>query len=1830
MDYYCFMKQYGKKTIPSIQWISGKIVKTYSRVSNQGDHCHLMPGEEWVWDNYYLLQEWWRPFTPASKKASSRIRMQSYLAALYIVLCSEGQATEENIIRYADQYQEHRVLTLPELNVFPEMLRLCLLERIGELCEQLETIWREREQAKHVYLKFASLTDCSGRETDVLFANVETITPAFVDSLLRTASEVGTDTTLLRNSLSRRLAGSGKSIHDLIEAAHQTQIRVGVEMGNCIRSLAQLRDLHMEGILSRLNRVEQILNEDPEGVFSQMSRETKDEYIKQIYLEARCKRIRPTEEALRTLEEAKERTCHVGFCISGLAVPEQRHQRKYSVTGTLLWCFLCLLLPVVGPLLFIGRLLLSEFYRHHKSKQLKPRICPAMDFGGTIPKTIHVLFVMPALIPDLQRGQALLTQLNNMIPKGKSKNLHWALIGDLPEHTEAVKETDASLIRGMEEAVRKMNAKGDSFGLFYMRPRVFVKTEGNYSGRERKRGALLDFGKYLEDQIAEGAFPKIDYIITVDADSVMTYSAMVRLVEQMEHPLNRPVVDTSGSLPVVSRGHGLIAPCAAFYSADREVTPFASLMGGENGFSGYGGRVSEYYYDKTGLGIYSGKCIYVPDLYRLLLEDTFAPETLLSHDLIEGAILRAGYASEVRLYESFPRDVVSYLKRMHRWVRGDWQLLPYMGKKFRDGRGILRKNPISATYLEIMHNNLRASAAPVFAILLFFGGLFVVPKLSWIFFAVLMVYVFREFLMSFRMSALFRGCVELCILPEKAYRSLDAIVRTLYRVFRSKQHLLSWVTAQEAEKGRAKTLGAYYLCLKTTWGVGLLTCLSALLLPFEMGVTVLALGLVWCASPILFYLLGISKRKTNLQNGFPTLPAKQQGEVVRLARKIWAYYEDYAGAGDHSLPPDNVQFKPVYSVAHRTSPTNIGFMMVSTGISVEFGYISLEKACRHLGSVMDTLSQMDRLHGHLYNWYDTISLTPLEPVFVSSVDSGNLFACMLTTCGILEKNNAFWRAASFKERATRMYGGLCVLCDCINELTLPEFRLSDHPRKQFEQQLNNPETPEESLKVSWDLLLEAYALQGKPQSGENTEGALYRGKLAEFCQIYSAETLCAPSSGNVERVIAQIRTFCGAMDFSFLFNPAKGMFSVGYHVKEQKLSDSYYDIAVSEARLTGAVAAAKGDIPEEYFARLGRRRGDEGKGILLSWSGTAFEYLMPDLFLKPPEGALWDATAEMMLDIQMREGVRKGIPWGVSESCYNVMDLNMNYKYRAFGLPALSVQGKDEEACVVAPYASIMGIYRRPYAVLTNLQKFKEQGVAGIYGYYESVDYTKGREGIAACFMAHHLGMSLCGIANFALDNLVSDSFIKGAGMQALEIYAQEKKMKGYGVVGKGRRNASRVQSEQGDQAEIVCEAPEERNFDSDVPMVNILSNGRYTLVNDNLGFGRSTWGDVLLAQDGPRLYVGDGRNQFLCAGVFSPEKTAYQWNMQGGDVTQWICVSAEDDTQVHWMHFTKPPERYTVTAFSDLVLNARQAFDAHPAFSDLFIVTKALYEEGELLGLMAERRNRSPKDPPLCAFFGLFAGSGEIQTEFDTDLCKVFGRNNDTVLPISVAEQIPLSATVGAPITPCFAIRKTLSGGKQDLWLCMGIAPDEGTCRKRLLKYREMNAAKSAFELARTRTLVEREHVGLRIGEWRYFMDLARGLTHRKDDKNLSLENSDSSLWPYLPWNQLREKLYPFGVSGERPLITVMMRRLENSAGLEKIIRFWCMLGFRGYPVDLVVVAFDDGGYLSPIRDLADRLAQKALSGAMGIHGELVVVVPSEGRNVQPLIAASDLVFWM
>lgn len=1811
MDYYGFVKQYGNRSVPQAETLLMEVGRTYRRVSGlKGEH--LSPGEEWIFDNYYLLSEWWKDDKKPRIENRFKVYRQGYLIALYIVLCTKGKATKDNIVRYADLYQEYHALTIPELGVFPEMLRLSLLERIAYLCEQIESIAEENKRAQQLYNKFIALSNPEVRELDMLFTACGEITPAFVSALLKIASVDNNDTTSLRNGLARKLAGGGLSVQRLIETAHNTQIQIGGEMGSCFQSLSELRDLRIDAILSRLNRVEQILQEDPAGIFGKMARDTKHLYVEQIYRAAKKKKITPVEEALQVLEEAKRMNCHVGERISGLQEePKQPH--RPSVARTLLGMGICLLVPVLGPVIFLSYMTGKEIYRTFYIKRHRPRVLPAMDFGGRIPEQIRVMLVMPALLSDDKRGRMLLEQLRSLIPMGKASNLYCALIGDLPEHSSPEREEDQSIIESTKMACREFNQMYPDHPhyLYYIRKRVYCETQQNYAGRERKRGALLDFGAFLETQVAQGVIPEMHYVITIDADSVLTYSAMVRLVEQMEHPLNKPVVNVSGNLPIVEKGHGLIAPSAALYSGQKDTTGFSRFMGGESGFSGYGGRTSEYCFDKTGLGIYSGKGIYIPQLYRLILDAPFAPETLLSHDLIEGAFLRAGYASEVRLYESFPGDVIGYLKRMHRWIRGDWQLLPYMRCKFRDRKGILQRNPIHTTYLHIMHGNLQGSLAPIYALLLLLGGLCLFPMVGWGVLAFFFIYMFREFWLHPCVPALARCGLEVLLLPEKAYQSADAVVRTLYRVGHSRKNLLSWVTAKDTERNKPNCITKLYRKMPATFLLGAILVLLAFALPAGINVFALGLGIGWCFAPVLFYRLGQTRKElVNKQKG-KIISKGERHEIALIARKIWAYYEDYAVAGDHYLPPDNVQFKPVYSVAHRTSPTNIGFLILSTAIAAELGYISLTEAHSRLHHVMNTLEQMERFQGHLYNWYDTISLTPLEPRFVSSVDSGNLVACMLAACGILNKLWHCMQDESLEDDLERKFTGLTALCACVNETAAIGSRIPVNELKQFRRRLRDGKTTQQALRMSWNLLLDFCAQYGVATPEESAENALYRGKLQAFCSKIGREEPSL-SYDHLVALFSRLNRFCIETDFSFLFNYSKGLFSIGFHIREGKLSDAHYDICVSEARLMSAVAAAKGDVPEEHFGRMARRRGQEGKGILQSWSGTAFEYLLPDLFMKAPAGSLWDETAEMMIEIQKREGIRHRTPWGVSESCYNVMDLNMNYKYRAFGVTALSVQGKYEDVWVIAPYASLMAIHRRPSEVLHNLQKIKYEGGWGQYGYYEAVDYTRGRTGVVYCYMAHHLGMSLCAIANLLAQDTVSQGFFQGAGMQALQIYAQEKRPRGYSRhhLTEEKVFLSKIGKKVEFENTILPE--EDRAFSGGNPMSNILSNGHLTVVTDHMGRGISKAGDILLNLEGSRIFIGNGEENVSLEGVFYPERTVYKHQSNAGIWEEAVCVTPEDDTEIRMIHSISVTERQSVLGFSGLVLNTQEAYEAHPAFSDLFITTKALYEGEQFLGLVAQRRPHGIEERPWFAFFGLYTDAPETHTvEYDTDLSVVFGRNNDTDIPMAVRNGIPLTQTVGAPITPCFAVRRYITSETQNVWLCTGLGENEQDCRQKMLKYREFACVRGAFELARTRTLVEREHIGMKPGEWRYFMDLAGSLMRH-------------------PHSTQAASLYPFGISGKRPLITIMMRRIENSHALEKMIRFWCMLSFRAFPVDLVVVAFDDGSYLSPIRELADKLAGRALAGAFGVRGELVVVVPSDGKNVQPLIGASQLVFWM
>ncbi|MGX8698795.1 MAG: glucoamylase family protein, partial [bacterium] len=744
------------------------------------------------------------------------------------------------------------------------------------------------------------------------------------------------------------------------------------------------------------------------------------------------------------------------------------------------------------------------------------------------------------------------------------------------------------------------------------------------------------------------------FLLTLDADSRLAACGARRLVAAALHPLNRPVLDAKRGR--VLSGSGILQPRLSVALSSASATGFALLFAGQGGMDPYSGAVSELWQDLFGKSTFTGKGLMNVPLARRVLEGAFPENAILSHDILEGALLGCATEGRAEVTESFPGKVGSYYSRLDRWVRGDWQNIRFLG----------RKSPLTRLDRWKLFDNLRRSLVPVgeLAALLacLIGGKALLPPALFTL-AVLLAEFWetaagelmrRDGTLRPRTSATLlhgpsgaglRALASLLLLPQEAWVRLRAAATALFRMTVSRRYLLRWTTAAEAERGRADTLWGGFARYPALWLAGL-AVLALGRYPFW--------GVGWLFAPALAVLLS---RPLPQKSG---LGGAERHFLLRRAEELWRFFEEQLTPEDHFLPPDNVSAD---SVAHRTSPTNIGFALTSCAAAEALGLTERAKATELMEEILATLEPLPKWRGHLPNWLDTRTLAPLAPVFYSAVDSGNLCAALLTAAGALE---------------------------------------------------------------SW----------GREESARRAR------RLAE-------ET-----------------------DFRALYDEKRGLLHIGYDPAKGERSESYYDLYASEARLTAYVAIALGQLPRRHWSRLSRALvGEGGYRGAVSWTGTMFEYLMPELFLPlVPNSFQWDSAA---FAVRCQKKANHDLPWGISESAFWRAE---GWGYRAHGVRQLALSRGEKQDRVIAPYATYLALPIAGGEAVENLRGLWEAGYRGVYGLYEAVDYTEeGEARPVPIFMAHHVGMSLAAAANALTKNALKEFFLRDARMFAWQELLSER-----------------------------------------------------------------------------------------------------------------------------------------------------------------------------------------------------------------------------------------------------------------------------------------------------------------------------------------------------------------------------------------------------------------------------------------------------------------------
>ena len=1303
---------------------------------------------------------------------------------------------------------------------------------------------------------------------------------------------------------------------------------------------------------------------------------------------------------------------------------------------------------------------------------LGPRPLPRLDLDDGVPSRLRTLVVVPTLLTSEADVEAQVGGLEVHYLGNREGDLRFALLSDwLDAPTEHVPGDD-ELLSAAAAAIDRLNERhGEAPGggarfLLFHRKRTWNEAEGCWMGWERKRGKLHELNALLRGSTTTGILttgrtastPPTDvrYVVTLDADTRLPRGAVGRLVGTIAHPLNQPTFDSRAGR--VTQGYGVLQPrITSTLPAEHEASIFQRIFSGSAGIDPYASAVSDVYQDLFREGSFTGKGIYDLDAFGAAMADRVPENALLSHDLFEGVFARAGLVTDVELFDEFPSNYLVSAARQHRWARGDWQLLPWILGRARDATGRRSRSSIPGIARWKMVDNLRRTMSAPLTLATLVAA-WTLPSVSaglWTAFVLASVIVpaalpvlagllprrqgiskrshLRAVGADVALAAAHVG-LGITLLAHQAWLMVDAIVRTLARLYATRRNLLEWTTAAQAKASHDLDLAGFYR--QMAGGVAIAAAVAILVVAVKPGAGWIAAPFVvlWLLSPLVARWVSLPPPESAAEQ----LSAADVGALRLTARRTWRFFETFVGPEDHGLPPDNFQDDPRPVVAHRTSPTNIGMYLLATVTARDFGWIGTLEMVERLEATLATIGSLERFRGHLYNWYDTRDLHRLEPAYVSSVDSGNLAGHLLALSNACRQmiDQPLPVAA-----ALAGIGDAIALTRVASEAIGDERRSQTLTRRHLDEALQLPAgtsavvpaTPEAWAARLGELSAHTRTLADvaaalTAERGEGAEGELVTwaeaARLAVSSHLRDLALLQSPPQVTTFPTIAELSdppvretgdgSPAAAMlvrrlqaisdqaqqlfretDFSFLFDPTRKLFSIGFRVRDGTLDPSYYDLLASEARLASFLAIAKGDVAPEHWFRLGRALTPVGRGsALISWNGSIFEYLMPALVMRAPPRSLLDDTYRLVVARHMSYAAGLGIPWGISESAFSARDLEDTYLYSSFGVPGLGLKRGLSEDVVVAPYATALGAMIQPEAAVRNFARLSIAGAGGRYGFREALDYTARRlpEGasvaIVKSYMAHHQGMALVALGNVLNDRAMVERFHADPIVEATELLLQERMPRDVLVA---RPRAEEVKSA-ADVRDLV--PPVLRRFTSPhdaIPRTHLLSNGRYAVMVTAAGSGYSRWRDVAVTrwrEDvtrdswGSYLFLRDMRTGAVWSAGHQPSGTeadSYEvtysedhaeFSRRDGSIATGltIVVSAEHDAEIRRVSLTNlgsHAREIELTSYAEIALAPQAADAAHPAFQNLFVQTEFVPDIGALL---ATRRPRSRDEQPIWA----------------------------------------------------------------------------------------------------------------------------------------------------------------------------------------------------------------------------------------------------------------------
>ncbi|MGH8925775.1 MAG: GH36-type glycosyl hydrolase domain-containing protein [Acidimicrobiia bacterium] len=1848
----------------------------------------LTPAAEWLVDNFHLVEAQLaavRKTLPASYYRELPKVSKGHLAgypriyeiAWAYVAHHDSRFEPETLERFVAAYQEEGPLTIGELWAMPIAIRLVLIENLRRLADIIIQARGQRRTADEIADALLAVGDRKPEDGLRRLGRMEKLSRAMAVQLLQRLRDRDPATTAGLGWLLEHLAGQGVSADDLVNESQQRQAATNVTVRNIVTSLRQISSFEWAEFVESVGLVDATLS--AATAFQEMSFATRDLYRHAVEELAKGSNFSQLEIAGVASDLARSRARRgreedPGFFLIDRGRPEleaaiafrptvsqtlNRVVKRWSALaywGSIVATSLVLLvIPFVRTLwaggfwlaLVMGLIgffpaadLAVTLINRLVSGFVRPGVLPVLELEDGPTRESKTLIAIPVILTQPSQVDDLVERLEVHFLANPEGQFRFALLSDYRDADEADLPSDNELLELANAGINRLNERypleGEERFYLFQRRRLFNPSEGQHMGWERKRGKLHELNRLLRGEanttfLSNPRAPSgIRYVITLDADSRLPPAAATRLVATIAHPLNQPVFSVESRK--VTDGYGVLQPrVTPFLNADSS-SFFQQAFSPPAGVDPYAAAVSDVYQDLFSEGSYAGKGIYDIDAFESALAGRVPDNALLSHDLFEGSFARAGLITNVEVFEEFPSHYEVAIQRQHRWVRGDWQLLPWI---------VGRRGALNAVARLKMVDNLRRSLSTPTALALLLA-VFVIPDIpiwSWtaLVLAALVVPALLPLLerlvprqtttpgaIRFRRwvgdtgRVLGRVGLEVSFLSYQAVVMVDAIVTALYRMLVSKRRLLLWMTSEEAGSRFGLDPREFAKRMSPPAAMGIAAAGVAAIAKPEAFWVSSAFAIVWLAAPYLAY------EASKIRPSAPAAPLEvEEVEAFRvLARRTWSYFERFVTADDNFLPPDNFQEAPEM-IAHRTSPTNIGLYLLSVLAAREFGWIGTTEAISRLEQTIGVMYRLERHAGHFLNWYDTRTLEPLNPRYISSVDSGNLAGHLLAVAqGCLRISDL--------PPGDELVAG-------VRDVALLIRQSADQMVNRLETDVVSPRDLDQALV---DLLAASASVEGRVaavvSAADNVVdivralgGGLEGGELVDW--VTALERLVdsheLDEDATKEQIQKRLATLASsavelstAMDFGFLLDQRNKLLSVGYRLGEGALDQSHYDLLASEARLASFVGIAKGDLPPSHWFLLNRSMTPVGSdAALISWSGSMFEYLMPLLVMESPSESVLDMTYRAVVRRQIEYGKERDVPWGISEAAFAARDLQLTYQYSAFGVPGLGFERGLSEDLVVAPYASMLAAMVDPHRSLQNLERLAGLGALGRFGYYESLDFTLSRvpedESMVtvAAYMGHHQAMSLVALTNVVFGGIIRQLFHNDPTIRAAELLLHERVPRDVEVA---RPRAEEVALAAHPTEEAAGATRRLGLPTSPLPETHLLSNGRYSVMITDSGSGYSKIGglavtrwreDPTLDNYGTFLFIRDDLSESIWSAGYQPTRVdpdSYQVEFTEGKAeitrrdgtlrsTLVVVVSAEEEVEVRRLtlaNLDDVPREVEVTSYAELVLAPQRSDDSHPAFSNLFVQTEAV---GGHDALLAHRRPRAASDDTYWAGH-VVATKGEVVggLQFETDRARFLGRGRR--VHEAAALDRPLSNSVGRVLDPVLSLRRRVKvppGETVHLTFSTVVATSREEALDLVDKFSDPGAFEQSLTGSWTQAQVRLHHLGVTPEQAHLFQQLAARLiyvdgTMRVPSATLAeATGGQPALWRH-------------GMSGDLPIVLLRIDQPEDRGIVRDLLRGQEYWRAKGLGADLVIINEKPGSYVADLQSTIEEVVRTAGRG--------------------------------